>query len=195
MMGPPRLGPSTQPTSPDPADSEGVINKILALSRLQDLLAWGRSHSVWPFNFGLSCCFVEFATAITSSTMALVGNAKGYRSQCQPNHGRPDVERQKAQQIFDRAGTAFNHAVERACAASLVKIQRQTLRVPKRIDTGNALCMLADRRKQHVSDLRQAGRCEADANTERKEHERTDKRRLARIDVCDGVDRIANQQG
>lgn len=66
MMGPPRLGPSTQPTSPDPADSEGVINKILALSRLQDLLAWGRSHSVWPFNFGLSCCFVEFATAITS---------------------------------------------------------------------------------------------------------------------------------
>jgi NADH-quinone oxidoreductase subunit B len=38
----------------------------IALSRRLDLLAWGRKYSVWPFNFGLSCCYVEMATSLTS---------------------------------------------------------------------------------------------------------------------------------
>ena len=45
---------------------DDVIRRTLVMSRLQDLLAWGRKNSIWPFGFGLSCCFVELATSITS---------------------------------------------------------------------------------------------------------------------------------
>ncbi len=42
------------------------IRKNMMMVRLEQMVAWGRKNSVWPFNFGLSCCYVEMATAFTS---------------------------------------------------------------------------------------------------------------------------------
>jgi NADH-quinone oxidoreductase subunit B len=46
--------------------AEETVRRSLILGRVQDLVAWGRKNSLWPFNFGLSCCYVEMATSLTS---------------------------------------------------------------------------------------------------------------------------------
>jgi NADH-quinone oxidoreductase subunit B len=46
--------------------SRHPFSSDIKLAKAADLFAWGRSKSLWPFNFGLSCCYVEFATALTS---------------------------------------------------------------------------------------------------------------------------------
>jgi NADH-quinone oxidoreductase subunit B len=45
---------------------EDAVRRSVLLTNLQDVLAWSRKNSIWPFNFGLSCCYVELATSLTS---------------------------------------------------------------------------------------------------------------------------------
>lgn len=44
---------------------EETVQQSIMLTTLQDLIGWGRKNSMWPFHFGLSCCFVEMATSMT----------------------------------------------------------------------------------------------------------------------------------
>lgn len=54
--------------SPRPGENtfDDFVRKNVLMAKLEDMVAWGRKNSIWPFNFGLSCCYVEMATALTS---------------------------------------------------------------------------------------------------------------------------------
>lgn len=56
------------PLAEDPLEEH--IHKNIFMGKLEQVLHgvvnWGRKNSLWPYNFGLSCCYVEMATAFTA---------------------------------------------------------------------------------------------------------------------------------
>jgi len=58
--------PGSRDTGFENEMSEEAIYKSVLFGRLDEMVAWGRKNSIWPFGFGLSCCFVEMATSLTS---------------------------------------------------------------------------------------------------------------------------------
>ncbi|MDP6414379.1 MAG: NADH-quinone oxidoreductase subunit B family protein [Gammaproteobacteria bacterium] len=63
-----QLQPADKVKAPQPGGSafDEFIRHNVVMAKVEDLVAWGRKNSLWPFNFGLSCCYVEMATAFTA---------------------------------------------------------------------------------------------------------------------------------
>src|SRR5664280_2969476 len=45
--------------------NEDAIRRTVLVRKRDGMISWGRKNSMWPFGFGLSCCFVETTAALT----------------------------------------------------------------------------------------------------------------------------------
>ncbi len=60
------MKPPFRPPDPSQRNHADISNHGIILTSLERMLAWARKNSIWPYGFGLSCCFVELAASLTS---------------------------------------------------------------------------------------------------------------------------------
>ncbi len=47
-------------------DKDNPLSNNVMLTRLDDLVAWGRKFSLWPMPFGTACCAIEFMGTVSA---------------------------------------------------------------------------------------------------------------------------------
>ncbi len=55
-----------EPVRPQVQSFDDAVRQGFFLTRLQELVAWSRKNSLWPMNFGTSCCYMEMAVSFTA---------------------------------------------------------------------------------------------------------------------------------
>ena len=43
-----------------------MLNDSLILTKVDEVIKWGRSNSLWPLSFGLACCAIEMMATVAS---------------------------------------------------------------------------------------------------------------------------------
>lgn len=59
-------GASTSGSVPRSNEFWDALRQNVVMGKLEEMVSWCQANSLWPFNFGLSCCYVEMATTFTS---------------------------------------------------------------------------------------------------------------------------------
>ena len=55
--------PAAPPATLTDAERDELRRQGILLTSMEELYNWGRSHSVWPLQFGLACCAIEMIAA------------------------------------------------------------------------------------------------------------------------------------